>query len=784
MSDKTILPRAETLTCNKISDFEEISAGDRKLRLYILSPTLVRFRYASSDIWQRDFSYAIAKTDHPKTDYTVEVMENEVVINTGVIVIKIKAELSVTICDENGKIVLEDNGPVILNTHYENGTTTIRSSRKIHHGEHFYGLGDKPEHPDLRNHSYTLWGTDQYGFYRHTDPLYKSIPFYIGLHAHKAYGIFYDNTFRSYFDFGKTHHHECTTTFDGGEMNYYFIYGPEMIDVTRQYTLLTGTPEFPPLWALGYQQCKWSYSPESQLYEICDTFRKNEIPCDVIYLDIDYMDGFRCFTWDNEKFPNPKKMIADLREKGFKTVVIVDPGIKIDETYNIFNEGLENKYFCRKGEGGYISGKVWPGDCYFPDFTNPEVRKWWSGLFEDLIKDKGVKGVWNDMNEPALFEVPNKSFPNDVRHNFDGEECSHKKAHNVYGMQMARATYEGVKKFTYPERPFVITRSTYCGGQRYSSAWTGDNIASWDHLWISNVMTQRLSISGFSFVGSDVGGFIDSPSPELYVRWIQLATFHPFFRTHSSGDHGDQEPWSFGEEALAIVKKFIKIRYRFLPYIYSAFYQYVKEGTPMLRPIYMFDQHDMHTHYRADEVVHGDHVLYAPMLEEGLTSRSMFFPKGIWYHYFTHKSYKGGAEHRVDVALDSAPIFIKAGAVIPHFPEMNYVGEKPVMELELRVYYTPGTEKSMLYEDAGDGYEYLNGKCNVKHFYVKGDKKSVHISQQVTGNFKPSYSTYRLKLIGFPDAISAVFADGKSVTLEDENTAIVPQHFGGVDILF
>ena len=382
--------------------------------------------------------------------------------------------------------------------------------------------------------------------------------------------FFFDNTFKAHFDFGSERRSVTSFWAEGGEMNYYFIFGPELIDVTRRYTQLTGTPELPPLWSLGYQQSKWRYYPHTKVKEVTNKLRSNLIPCDAIYLDIDYMDGFRCFTWDKEKFPEPKAMISELKKNGFKTVVIIDPGIKIDENYAVYNEAIENNYFCRRADGPFMKGKVWPGDCYFPDFTNPKVRKWWSGLFQELIEEIGVRGVWNDMNEPALFEINGKTFPDDVRHDFDGNPCSHRKAHNVYGMQMARATFKGVKKYNSGQRPLVITRSAYSGAQRYASAWTGDNIASWEHLWIATMQCQRMSTSGFSFVGSDIGGFIDHPTPELFVRWMQLAVFHPFFRTHISGDHGEQEPWAFGEAALKIVRTYIVLRDTLVPYIYTA----------------------------------------------------------------------------------------------------------------------------------------------------------------------------------------------------------------------
>ena len=299
----------------------------------------------------------------------------------------------------------------------------------------------------------------------------------------------------------------------------------------------------------------------------------------------------------------------------------------------VIKEALEKDYFCKRADGPYMKGKVWPGECNFPDYTNPAVREWWAGLFKELISEIGVKGVWNDMNEPAVMEVPGKTFPPDVRHDYDGNPCSHRKAHNIYGTQMARATYEGVKRFAYPKRPFIITRSAYSGAQRYTSSWTGDNVASWEHLWIANIQMQRMSMSGMGFTGSDIGGFAEQPSGELYARWIQLGVFHPFCRTHSSGDHGEQEPWSFGTEVIDITRKFVELRYQLLPYLYTMFWNYVNDGTPMLKPLVYFDQEDMHTHYRTDEFIFGNQILVCPILEPNAQGRRMYLPKGNWYNY-------------------------------------------------------------------------------------------------------------------------------------------------------
>ena len=735
------------------------------IQIIVLTDHIIRVRYATDGHFENDFSYAISSKFVPEyPEVILNNRPNHVELRTSALIVNInKTDSNISFTDSKGLIICRDEKGFHWDEHPQYGGNMVKMSKMVQEGEHFYGMGDKTMHLNLRGRRVTNWAMDTYGFKKEEDPIYKAIPFYTAIHSGMGFGIFFDNTFKSHFDFGSERRSVTSFWAEGGEMNYYFIFGPELIDVTRRYTMLTGTPEMPPLWALGYQQSKWSYYPEKKVREITSKLRELSIPCDAIYLDIDYMDGFRCFTWDNEKFPTPKELVSDLKSQGFKTVVIIDPGIKIDPEYHVFQEALENNYFCRRADGPYMKGKVWPGDCYFPDFTNPKVRKWWSGLFQELIEEVGVNGIWNDMNEPALFEIEGKTFPDDVRHDYDGNLCSHRKAHNVYGTQMARATYKGVKKYRNGQRPLIITRSAYAGAQRYASAWTGDNIASWEHLWIATMQCQRLSISGFSFVGSDIGGFIDHPSPELFVRWMQLAAFHPFFRCHSSGDHGEQEPWSFGKEALDTVRNYIELRYQLLPYIYTSFYQYVYEYTQMLRPISVFDQLDNDTLYRVDEFLLGDHILVCPVLEPNARSRYVYLPKGKWYHYWSNNLYEGGKEMLAEAVLEEIPLYIREGAVLPFNPVMQYVGQKPVDILTLKSYFGGEGVISYLYEDGGDGYGYEKGIYNLKKFTTVSTPGSFKITCHRNGHFEPDYSHYKVEVFGLPFVPKRVLINDKEI---------------------
>ncbi|WP_224482699.1 glycoside hydrolase family 31 protein [Robertkochia aurantiaca] len=764
--------------------------NDVNLQISILRDSVLRFRYATQEGFDSDFSYALSDdATYGYNHLSVDEKDHYFSIQTSKLEVRVnKKDLRIAVLDLQGNVINEDELGFHWEESYEYGGNIVKMSKLSQESESFYGLGDKPSQSNLRGKRLENWGTDQYAFGKDHNPLYKSVPFYIGLHHKTAYGIFFDNTFKTHFDFCMERRNITSFWADGGEMNYYFFYGPKMADVVTGYTDLTGTPDLPPLWTLGFHQCKWSYYPEAKVKEVTSKFRELSIPCDAIYLDIDYMDGFRCFTWNKNYFPDPKGMVKELLDDGFKTVAIIDPGIKIDKDYWVYREALEKDYFCKRADGPYMKGKVWPGECNFPDYTNPEVREWWAGLFKDLIADVGIRGIWNDMNEPAVMEVPGKTFPDDVRHNYDGHPCSHRKAHNIYGMQMARATHEGVRRFIFPKRPFVITRSAYSGAQRYTSSWTGDNVATWEHLWIANLQVQRMCMSGMSFTGSDIGGFAEQPSGELFARWIQLGVFHPFCRVHSSGDHGDQEPWSFGDEVTDITRKFIELRYQLLPYIYTMFWEYMNENVPMLKTLVYYDQDDPHTHYRNDEFIFGNQILVCPILEPNSKGRRMYIPRGKWYNFWTGKLVKGGKECWVEADIDTIPIFIKAGSIIPKYPVQQYVGEKKIDQLTLDVYYTEGVEVSRVFEDAGDGFDYKKGRYCLRKFKMTGRKDEMVISHFKEGKYTTNYESFKFNLHGLPFKVKAIEIDNleipfSEVKLNGDNSMIIEKEFTELHII-
>ncbi len=686
-----------------------------------------------------------------------------------------KAGLGLRISDREGAL-WEDSLGFYARSSILSGLQLVSLFRQAPEGEAYFGLGDKAGPLNLRGRRYVNWNTDAFAYGADTDPLYKTIPLFFGLLQGRGYGFFFDNPARSHFSFDYRRSGHLTIAAEGGEWNGYFLYGPDLQDAARRYALLTGRPELPPMWALGFHQCRWSYFPEARVREVAQEFRKRKIPCDALYLDIDYMDGYRCFTVHPKHFPDLKKMVADLREDGFHTVVMIDPGLKVDPDYAPYREGLEQDFFCRRASGELMVGPVWPAKCAFPDFTREEVRRWWGGLYHRLYVEDGVSGFWNDMNEPAVFKVERKTFPDDVLHGCDGRPTNHLHAHNIYGQQMTRATTEGLKRLRPDKRPFLLTRATYAGGQRHALVWTGDNIASWEHLAIASRQMQRLSICGFSFAGSDVGGFVDKPSGELFVRWLQLAVFHPFFRVHSMGnnvdgsaetdaeavearetlDRLDQEPWSFGEDSTRLARLAIEERYRLLPFIYTAFREYVTRGTPMLLSLPFLDPHDPELLRWEENFLFGGALLVAPVLRPGQRRKTVYLPRGTWFDYHSGEALEGGRKHLVRVRRESLPVFVRAGTFLPEYPVRQHTAQ-PVEELLLKVFFSGEKSQGCLYEDAGEGYGYREGQYLLRRFSLNPTESGLHLRQTIEGDYAPSYSRCRLLLYGLQEPFEVLW---------------------------
>lgn len=577
--------------------------------------------------------------------------------------------------------------------------------------EHFYGLGDKTGFMDKRHYSYEMWNTDNPDPHMdHFKALYKSIPFFITLTDTHVYGIFLDNTCKSYFDMGQESEAYFYFGASGGNLDYYYIAGDSIPQVLQGYTYLTGTCPLPQRWTLGYHQSRWGYMYQEDMEEIVDGMRKLDIPCDAVHFDIDYMQDYKVFTWNKSRYHgDPAGYLKKIAAQGFKPVVINDPGVKKEEGYYVYDEGIRNGYFAKTPEGQVYINAVWPGDAAFPDFGNPKVREWWGEKQEFLLK-QGVRGIWNDMNEPASFNGP---LPADVVFTDEDHAASHAQIHNVYGHFMAKAAYEGLKKLD-GRRPFVITRACYAGSQKYTTAWTGDNHSLWAHLQMAIPQLCNLGMSGMPFVGTDVGGFGSDTTPELLARWVQVGCFSPLFRNHSAIGSRRQEPWQFGSEVLDIYRKYVKLRYQWIPYFYDLFYEEEKTGAPIMRPLVFQYEKDVSARTCNDEFMLGDRILAAPVVCQGMTKRMVYLPEGDWYDYWTDERFTGPAWIVKDAPLDVCPIYVKAGSIIPTMEPMAYVGEKPMDTLILDVY--PGSGDFDHYLDNGEDFAYRNGAYHQYHF--------------------------------------------------------------------
>src|SRR3989442_1545840 len=507
----------------------------------------------------------------------------------------------------------------------------VRVWKSMPADEYYYGLGDKAGPMNRRNQAFTMWNTDAFGWQEATDPLYKSIPFFLALRGGVAHGVFFDNTYRSSFDFGKESEAFYSFGAEGGELNYYFFYGPRPKQVLEEFTALTGRAPLPPLWALGYQQCRYSYYPESRVREVARTFREKRIPADVIYLDIDYQDGNRPFTIDRKVFPNFEGMIRDLGAQGFKVVAITDLHIKKEPGYAPYDSGIAGDHFVKNPDGSLYVGVVWPGESVFPEFTRKQSREWWGALYKDFAS-MGIGGFWNDMYEPAIFQRADKTMPLDTRHRLHGGiTLDHRAIHNVYGMQNVRATYEGLLQLRPNERPFVLTRAAYAGTQRYAASWTGDNTSSWNHLRLSVPNLLSLGISGYAFVGDDIGGYDRSPPADLLTRWIELGAFNPIYRNHTAKGTADQEPWVHGPEHEAIRRRYIELRYQLMPYIYGSMEETTRTGIPLMRPIFVEYPEAKEFYGEEREFLFGRDLLVAPQVVEMLDAYEVKLPPGHWY---------------------------------------------------------------------------------------------------------------------------------------------------------
>ncbi len=730
--------------------------------IQVYTPSVIRVRIDKQPL-KADFSYAVVGDILPAKAQINETGDEVDIVTDSLKAVIHKKPFAVAFYTTDGKLINEDE-PGLSTTWVEQSVTTYK---KMQDDEHFIGLGEKTGNLDRKGNGYTNWNSDVYGYSISQDPLYSTIPFYIGIHHNLNYGIFLDNTYQSDFNFGASNNRFSSFGARGGEMNYYFIYHKKLADIIASYTWLTGRMPLPPMWALGYQQNRYSYYPADEVLRIAHTLREKRIPADGITLDIHYMDKYQLFTWNKGRFPDPAGMNAELNKLGFKTTVIVDPGIKVEKGAKAYESGLKDDIYIKYPDGQYYTGQVWPGWCNFTDFTNPKGREWWHKQVK-FFAESGVSGIWNDMNE---FSTWGQKAPDNVLFNYDGHLTSMLQAHNVYGLQMARSSYEGAVE-QFKERPFVLSRSGYAGLQRYSALWTGDNRAEDDHMLQGVRLLNSLGVSGVAFTGMDIGGFTGNPTTPLYVRWMELGAFIPYYRNHTALNSKAAEPWTFGEDALDIVRNYISLRYQMLPYIYSTFYNATQNGMPVMRSLaidYTFDPKVMDANYQ-NQFQFGDAFMIAPF-ESTKDYGKVYFPKGTWYELYTGAKEEGGSTKTIDLNINKLPVYVKGGSIIPMQSLIQSTAEQPTDTLTVHIYNGDTANSFVYYEDDGKSFDYKKGDFYKRTISLDPQNNSI-IFNAAEGSYKSHFKYIKVMLHGF-DNVIAIKQNGSQLKLDQSSFAFL-----------
>jgi alpha-glucosidase len=644
-----------------------------------------------------------------------------------------------TISRADGSVLfesLDDGGPA-----FEDDPPSARWSARMPPDRRVFGFGERSGLLDKRGKRYTCWTTDEW---RHqgptTDSLYVAIPWFLALDTDgRCFGLFLNTTFRSAFDMSALAEERFTMDADVDELDWYLIDGPEPGQVLERFAELVGRHELPPRWALGYHQARWSYGSEAEVREVASELRRHAIPADAIHLDIDHMDRYRVFTWDRERFPDPARLVADLRSRDIRLTAVVDAAVNQDPDFSVYRDGRESGAFvCR--DGAELTGYLWGGVSVLPDHARSDVRTWWGDLYRGYL-DVGVAGFLNDMNEPALHDRPiddpdtrNSEPPPDTPFGPEGERATHAEVRNVYGLLQDQGTVEALRRARPGERPFLLTRAGFAGIQRYAAVWTGDNASTWEHLEMSLGQVLNLGLSGVAIAGADIGGFFGDCSPELLVRWMQLGAFYPFMRNNSAQDTTHQEPWVWGEPTTSRCRRAIELRYRLLPYLYTVVREAAERGWPVLRPVWFEAPHDPGSQGVEDEALVGRDLLVAPVLRPGKSARDVYLPPGGWFDLRSGRRHEGAHVILASGALDEdVPSFARAGSIIPFGPAVSSTGAGPTDPLRLHVYPAEdGSASGSVYEDDGTSMAYRTGEYAVTSFAARRDGGSivVHASRQ------------------------------------------------------
>ncbi len=729
-----------------------LKIDDERCEIIFLNDDLIKIRISQGGQFEEKPSEACISPQTPLKKVKIEETKNSITLKSSALKIAVnKKPFSITVYRQDGSKILAPHKDKPF-YQYQNNHFVV--NRECAANDHIYGLGEKTGSLDRHGKNLSLWNKDvlapdpdlsiadllkQRGknpLDTDFDPYYISIPFFYRMNpkTFAASGHFIDNPFMGNFSFNNNKYHShISIHFNGGQYCEYIFAGPKIKDILENYTALSGRISRPPLWSLGYHQCRWKKYSQNELLELAQNQRNSQVPCDVLWLDIDYMNGYRVFTWNDELFPNREKLFNQLKDMGFRIITIVDPGIKFEKGYKIFDEAQKQNLLCKCENGQIYVGQVWPGKTAFPDFSQTKCRTWWGKKNGELLK-QGIAGIWNDMNEPATGNIEQQPmrFAGD-----DNKSYPHERFHNEYALLMAKGTVEGLQNAAPNLRTFVLSRAGSAGIQRYAANWMGDNASRWDHLQMSLPMAMGLGLSGQPFVGADIGGFVQPSNPELFIRWLQYGAFTPFCRNHND-DAVDQYVWSFGEGVRKICEKFIKLRYQLLPYIYSQFVLSSQTGAPVQRPLVYDFQDDTTCRQIDDQYLFGENILVAPILQAGATSRQLYLPKGEWFHFETKQFFNGQQWISISAPIDSLPWFIRAGSIIPMYKNaaqstMNLSGFS--LSLVCPIPENNGTYQSKLIEDDGLTLDFTKGIEQVTDFTLIKENNNLKFSATQKGKW-------------------------------------------------
>ena len=719
-------------------------------------------------VWPKQYSQAVLT---PPTD--AEKLDNASISKRKGIQIT-NEDGEITLASENGKFFGISGNAWIMQFEY--------SSK-----QRFYGLGEKMFGFEHSHKSTKFWNTDAWAdfpyeslFEGHPDPYYVSIPYLIIKDGENYVGILVNNPDAVFIhtnpnviianqnDADDVLGTRLCIGAENGLPEVYFIQGPSLPELTQKLQKLVGTTPLPPIWALGHQQCRWGYKSYKDLDNLDKGFTKYKIPTDGLWVDIDYMDGFRVFTFDNKHFKNPPKQIKKIQDRNHPVVPIIDPGVKVDPDYSVYKDGCKKNVFCKNPEGTNFTGFVWPGATVFPDFSQEKTRKWWASWVKEFAQVNGLIGAWLDMNDPST------GSSNCMYMLFNNGTESHNTYHSQYALGMAQASRDGFQQANPELRPFLLTRSGFVSTSRYAAVWTGDNVSNRHYLKCAIPCTMNLSLSGIPFNGPDVPGFGGDTNPKLAIDWYKTCFLFPFLRNHSSINTLDQEPWVFGPKITKVLRHYIQMRYKMLPYIYNLWINQEQNGDPILRPLLY---HFKHTNRLPidkieDQFMIGDSVMQAPILDEEATNREILLPKINWLNTMNGRWTEGGKTIKAKKEDMTTPLFIRDGAIIPMQTTLPDTNDTVLDDIELHIFLSKDNTKATTYTynfDDGKTLEYQNGIRSSVTFKVRQLRGKVTIDvldkDLSAGNLKVR------PILHAPAAKSALF-DGKDLDLKPASLKI------------